>query len=134
MTGSADNSGGSTGTLSPEQTAEFKRRLSDLDQRLDRTIEEHKEEESRPSVHSNVGRYGFRMVADFIAAIIVGGLIGYGLDFVFGTKPVMLLIFILLGFAAGIASLMRTYKRMQNEIAIQTGGNVGQDLPDSDDD
>lgn len=134
MAGPADNSRGSKGRLSPEETAEFKRRLSDLDDRIDRTVEEHKEEETRPSIHSNVGRYGFRMVSDFIAAIIVGGLIGYGLDFWLGTKPVMLLIFLLLGFAAGVMSLMRTYKRMQREIAVQTGGNIGQDLPDSDDD
>lgn len=134
MTGPADKSGTSKGSLTPEETAEFKRRLSDLDQRIDRTVEEHREEESRPSIHANVGRYGFRMVTDFMAAIIVGGLIGYGLDTLFGTKPLMLLIMLLLGFAAGVASLLKTYKRMQAEIAVQTGGNIGRDLKETDDD
>ena len=38
----------------------------------------------------------------------LGVAIGYGLDWLFGTRPVFLVIFALLGFAAGVRTMLRT--------------------------
>jgi ATP synthase protein I len=45
--------------------------------------------------------------------IIMG--IGYGLDVLFGTLPVFLIIFALFGFAAGIKTMLRTADQMKKQ-------------------
>jgi ATP synthase protein I len=42
--------------------------------------------------------------------------LGYGLDVLFGTLPVFLVVFTLLGFAAGVNVMMRTSKEIQREV------------------
>lgn len=72
--------------------------------------------------------YGFRMMTDLVAAVLVGGVFGYFLDRWLGTTPWLLLGFLLLGFYAGVRNTMRTYQRMQADITAATGGDIGQDL------
>jgi ATP synthase protein I len=54
----------------------------------------------------------FRLASEFVAAIIVGAAIGIGLDALFGTSPWMLIVFLLMGFAAGVVNVARTAGRM----------------------
>ena len=126
----------SGGDLTPEERAAFKQRLEKLDAKLDRkrdtSGETNKNPESRPA-NNSAARYGIRMVTDFIAAIAVGGLIGYGLDNFLGTQPWIFLLMLLFGFAAGVLGLMRTYKKMQAEIHQQTGGDIGKSIEPYDD-
>jgi ATP synthase protein I len=72
------------------------------------------------------------MSSELVASIAVGGLIGYGLDRWLGTSPWLFLVFFLLGFAAGILSVLRAYRQMQSDIASQTGGRIGRSVPDDD--
>ena len=78
--------------------------------------------------------YGLRMATELVAAVLVGGLIGYGLDYLLGTSPWLFLLFFMLGFAAGIMNLLRAYRRLQAEIDAETGGYLGEDMPKNDDD
>lgn len=55
----------------------------------------------------------WRMVIELTSGIMIGGGIGYGLDYLFGTKPILLVIFILLGFAAGIRTVIGTARDLQ---------------------
>ena len=50
---------------------------------------------------------GFRIGTELIAAVIVGGLIGFGLDSWLGTKPWLLVVFVLLGNLAGLWNVFR---------------------------
>jgi len=50
---------------------------------------------------------GLRAGSEFVAAIIVGGLIGWGLDRLLNTKPLFLIAFFLLGVAAGVWNVIR---------------------------
>lgn len=63
----------------------------------------------------------FRLVADLLAGVIVGGLIGWALDRVLGTSPVLLIVMFLLGVAAGMRNLMRTAREM-NQRQQRPGG------------
>ncbi len=54
---------------------------------------------------------GAEIAADFVAGIVVGALFGYGLDWWFGTSPWLLVILMLVGFAAGVRSAYRAAKR-----------------------
>ncbi len=55
----------------------------------------------------------WRMVIELVAGLMIGFSIGYGLDFLFGTMPLFLVLFILLGFAAGVKTMLRSAKEMQ---------------------
>jgi len=50
---------------------------------------------------------GMRAAGEFAGAIVVGVLIGWRLDVWFGTKPVLLIVFFLIGSAAGILGVIR---------------------------
>lgn len=54
----------------------------------------------------------WRMVIELVAGLGIGFGIGYGLDQLFGTTPILLVIFILLGFAAGVKTMLRTAAEM----------------------
>jgi ATP synthase protein I len=54
---------------------------------------------------------GYKLASEFVAGVLVGGLIGYGIDYVAGTLPLFLIIFLLLGFGAGILNMSRAANR-----------------------
>ena len=93
---------------------ELKARLDTLHGRLAETqkhvAEEKAAEDSAMSRAQATGKawsMGIRMVSEFVGGILVGVAIGYGLDWLFGTKPVLLIIFTLLGTAAGFLNVIR---------------------------
>jgi ATP synthase protein I len=49
-----------------------------------------------------------RVGAEFAAGVIVGAAIGWGVDKVFATSPWGLIVFVILGFAAGALTVMRS--------------------------
>ncbi len=54
------------------------------------------------------GEAAWRMVVELVAGMAIGVGIGMGLDTLFGTRPVMIVIFAMLGFAAGIKVMLGT--------------------------
>ena len=55
----------------------------------------------------------WRMVIELVAGIAIGFGRGVGLDWLFGTVPIFLILFIGLGLAAGIRTMMRTAEEVQ---------------------
>lgn len=54
-----------------------------------------------------------RLVTELVAALLVGSAMGWGMDWLFGyfgihTKPVFLIVFFMLGAAAGLRGVIRT--------------------------
>jgi len=49
-----------------------------------------------------------KLSSEFVAAVIVGAMIGYLLDLALPTKPWGLIVFLLLGFCAGVLNVLRT--------------------------
>ncbi len=49
----------------------------------------------------------FRMVAEFVSAIVVATIIGFALDALFGTRPIFMIVLLLLGFGAGVLNVVR---------------------------
>lgn len=63
---------------------------------------------------------GWRMIIELTAGVFLGFGAGYGLDFLFDTRPVFILILTLFGFAAGVKTMMRSARELQNkELAAQ---------------
>lgn len=67
------------------------------------------------------GEAAWRMVLELVTGMGLGLGLGFGLDALFGTKPIMMIIFVLLGFAAGIRTMLRTAA----ELGKKSGGNSG---------
>jgi ATP synthase protein I len=132
----ADDRGSGGRRKRPDDEAAYRGRISDLGDRLDKAKAE-REAAAQADLDAEMrGRgmaYGMRMAAEMVAAVIVGGLIGYGLDYWLGSKPWLFLLFFVLGFAAGVLNVVRSYERMQKEIAARTGGRIGHSVPDDDD-
>ena len=83
-----------------------------LDQ-LDRKIEEFKskKEENRPK-RLKVQNDGWRMVIELVTGMVLGVSLGMALDYIIGSEPIFLIVFSILGFMAGVKTMMATAKKM----------------------
>jgi ATP synthase protein I len=61
---------------------------------------------------------GFRIGVELVAGVLVGVGIGWGLDSVFGTKPWLMVLFLLLGGAAGVMNVYRLMKGLDATIGL----------------
>jgi ATP synthase protein I len=57
----------------------------------------------------------WRMTFELVVAAMIGAAMGWGLDALFGTLPLFLIVFILLGFGAGIRTVMRSAEELQRK-------------------
>ena len=85
-------------------------KLRDLENKL-RKARGRKKPQAEDRPPSKLG-IAFRLSTEFVAAPVVGGAIGWGLDNLFGTMPVLLLVMFCLGVAAGFRNLLRAAKKM----------------------
>ena len=110
----------------------FRRRLDALGDKLAEAQSRHQPAPGlQPQSQGAAVGQALRLGVELVAGVAVGGLIGWALDRWFGTAPLMMVVFLGLGAAAGILNVVRTAKRMQAEAPSV------KDLPsvaDSDDD
>ena len=83
-----------------------------LDQ-LDKKIKEFKskKEENRPK-RLKVQNDGWRMVIELVTGMVLGVSLGMALDYIVGSEPIFLIVFSLLGFMAGVKTMIATAKKM----------------------
>jgi ATP synthase protein I len=62
---------------------------------------------SRPAADSFGYARGFRLSSELVAGVLAGALIGWALDRALGISPWGLIVFLLLGFVAGVVNVMR---------------------------
>ena len=81
--------------------------------KLDKKLEEFKskKEKNRPK-RIKVQNDGWRMIIELVTGMILGVSLGLGLDYMIGSEPIFLIIFSLLGFMAGVKTMMATAKKM----------------------
>lgn len=71
--------------------------------------------------HYSQAQLAWRMVVELVAGMAIGFGIGYGLDALFGTRPWLMVGFTVLGFIAGIKTMIRSAHEIQAKtIAAQT--------------
>ena len=70
------------------------------------------DKKSQPSGSSLLGA-AFKMSTELVAAVLIGTFIGFILDSWFDTKPILIIIFFLIGAVAGITNVFRSAKNMQ---------------------
>lgn len=59
----------------------------------------------------------WRMVTELVLGCLIGAGMGWGIDGVAGTGPIFLLVFGLLGFVAGVRTMMRSAAEMNRRAA-----------------
>jgi len=104
-------------------------RLEALRRRIDaarRSGDEAERPDTAREEHYTLANYAWRMVTELVAGLLLGFGIGYGLDALFGTAPILLVLFVLAGMAAGVQTMLRTAREMEKRRAEQAQRDEGQ--------
>ena len=73
--------------------------------------------ENEPKVedHHSGLQHAWRMVIELVSGLAIGFGLGYGLDVFFETLPIFMIIFTLLGFVAGVRTMLATAREVQKD-------------------
>jgi len=127
--------------MSPDHDPD-KKAPEDLDAFGKKLSKARESEEARRLWKSNVTRppksalgLAFRVAVELVSAVAVGLAIGWGLDNLLDTKPWLMVVFIILGFAAGVINVYRMASGFGNAVGYERdneaqAGNTADDAPD----
>ena len=65
--------------------------------------------------HYSQANLAWRMVIELVAGLMIGFGMGYAIDWALGTLPIFLVIFVFLGLAAGIKTMLRSAQEVQRK-------------------
>jgi len=77
----------------------------------------------RADEHYSQAQLAWRMVIELVAGLGIGFGIGYGLDWLFGTLPIFMVLFTMLGLAAGIKTMLRSAQEIQEKKMAEEAEN-----------
>jgi ATP synthase protein I len=104
---------GSRDKSSPDEAA-LSARLGSLDQRLSEIRGSRKigtdqsgNEQDAAQAKASAMAVGLRLSSELVAGVLVGAALGWGFDRLLSTSPWGLIVFLLLGFTAGVINVMR---------------------------
>ena len=89
--------------------------LDEFSKRLDAKRGDQKEEDNQKRGGGAAWGRAMRTSTELLAGLLVGTLLGVGLDRWLGTAPLFLLVGILLGFAAGLLNVARSMKETNED-------------------
>jgi ATP synthase protein I len=98
------------------------KRLADLAERLKAVRGQGKDVRENDAPPSQLG-IAMRLVSELVAAVLVGGGIGWALDRVLGTAPFLFIVMFMVGVAAGIMNVIRTARQLNADALKKTGGS-----------
>jgi len=112
--GTNDGGNGSRNKSSSDEAA-LSARLGSLDHRLSKIRDSRKIGTDQPGTESGDGAArasamarGFQLSSELIAGVVVGAGIGWGIDRLLSTSPFGMIVFLLLGFTAGVVNVIRS--------------------------
>ena len=91
--------------------------LRDLGQRIQSAKQSYEDEPKVEDHHSGL-QHAWRMVIELVSGMAIGFSLGYGLDVLFGTLPIFMIVFTLLGFVAGVRTMLSTAREIQKDQVI----------------
>ena len=110
--GTNGNGSGSRDKSSDE--AALSARLGSLDKRLSEVRDSRKigtdpsgSEQDKAQAKASAMAMGLRLSSELVAGVLVGAGLGWGFDRLLSTSPWGLIVFLLLGFTAGVINVMR---------------------------
>ena len=109
-----DNASGNSDHSSSDEAA-LSARLGSLDHRLSEIRDSRKlrtdqsgTESGDTAARTSAMALGFRLSSELVAGVVVGAAIGWGVDRWLSTSPFGLIVFLLLGFTAGVVNVVRS--------------------------
>ncbi len=94
-------------------------RLARLEKRIEAAKKTLEPKKAHQEEHHSQAQLAWRMVTELVAGLGIGFGIGYGLDVLLGTMPFLLVLFTLLGFAAGVKTMLRSAAEIQNRMTAE---------------
>ena len=109
-----NSSGSGSGDQSSSDEAALSARLGSLEHRLseirgDRKVgtDQSGNEQDTAQAKASAMAIGLRLSSELVAGVLGGAALGWGLDRLLSTSPWGLIVFLLLGFTAGVVNVMR---------------------------
>jgi ATP synthase protein I len=109
------DSGNGSRDKSPSEEAALSARLGNLDHRLSAIRDSRKvetdqsgNEQDAAQAKASAMAIGLRLSSELVAGVLVGAALGWGFDRLLSTSPWGLIVFLLLGFTAGVINVMRS--------------------------
>lgn len=113
-------------------------RMAALEARIAAAKSRTKPERNQKEDHHSMAQTAWRMVIELVAGLGIGFGIGYGLDWLFGTTPWLMVVFVILGFIAGVKTMIRSANEIQRTALEReknlARGNTAQDTGTQDGD
>jgi ATP synthase protein I len=102
------------GQISPEEREAIRKRSAEIGQKLD-ALNAQKARSERPAGQAVQSAYGpaFKFAAELLVGVIAGGGLGWALDKHFGTAPWLMIVLVIMGFAAGLLNVVRAAQQAQ---------------------
>tara|TARA_Y100001970_G_C13545264_1_gene514240 strand:+ start:198 stop:533 length:336 start_codon:yes stop_codon:yes gene_type:complete len=94
-----------------ENIIEDKVRISEKINEFQKKYKHHSSDDN-DNVKSSAFGLAMRITTDLMSGVIIGGIMGWSFDKLFGTSPWLLIVFFVLGVFAGISNVIRTANRM----------------------
>lgn len=85
-----------------------------LEERINKIKQQEKEarKDKPESDFAYAAKTGFRVGTELVSGVVVGAAVGYVLDRIFDSRPLLLIIFLFLG---GVAGFLNVYRFVKNE-------------------
>ncbi len=109
----------------PVSEPDHKERMAALEAKL-AAARKSQDPVPRAEDHHSQAQLAWRMVTELVAGLGIGAVMGYGLDMLAGTLPFGLIVFTLLGFAAGVKTMLRSANEVQRKWTVE---QAGEDTP-----
>ena len=114
MAGDTNDGGSGNREQSSSDEAALSARLGSLDHRLSEIRDGRKigtdrsgNEQDAAQAKASAMAVGLRLSSELVAGVLVGAGLGWGFDRLLSTSPWGLIVFLLLGFTAGVINVMR---------------------------
>lgn len=112
MSTSGKDHGSGRGEISREDREALKARAAGLGTRLEQVKARQAPQLDNAARGAALGQ-AFKIAVELVAGVLFGGIVGWALDRYLGSAPWLLILFLVLGFAAGMMNVVRTARRMQ---------------------
>ena len=97
-------------------------RLKALEARIAAAKAREAEDTPHQEEHYSQAQLAWRMVIELVAGLGIGFGMGYGLDRLLGTGPWLMIVFIFLGLAAGVKTMIASAEEVQKRNAAAAAG------------
>lgn len=100
------------GAISAEEREAFKSRAGEIGRRLREAKAKHAPKADARERGEALGQ-GLKIAVELVVGVGFGAVVGWWLDDLMGTRPWLMMVMIVLGFAAGMRNIIRTARQLQ---------------------